>query len=776
MNFLHPSLALAGAIGVAIPIVIHLLMRRRRTPVPWAAMRFLLEAYKKQRRRMQVEQLLLLMARCLLVALIGAAIAVPLTGALSGKSRGPRSVVLVLDNSVTSGAADGSGKPALERSKQRALAVLDQLTSERGDAAGLVTLGGPADAQVMPPSTDLAGVRGLVERAALTDARADLPGALERIASSFAAAPPPPGVSRQIVVLSELRAGAADAREPLPSIAGGESLLLASAPATSELDNVAIASVSPLRHVLIGGADGAAGTDPVTVMLRRSGPGVNSPASSLVRVRVLDGAGNGPSEPAGSSVVRWAPGQETARVSVPTALPTRISGARLVLEASIDRDAIDADNVRSTVVQSRERIQIAVLDTRPTSVRASIGSLRPADWFALALDPATGSAGVSGGAGLRISYEPPRALVSGGSSLAGYDAALVPDPRELGDPEWAKLRAFADGGGLVMVAPPPDAGAQTWTESFARAMGLTWTFDRDPTTPSVPLRLAEEVSREAKGVGPSLLGLIAAELPELSKAVSVSRVLRVTAAPEDVALSLTDGSPLIVAAVPGGEGSGTSAGLVVLLTTALDLSWTDLPAKPLSVPLIQELVRQGVGRQLGGGELVAGGPIRTAAGTSELRPVGKGSSILVDASGKATQPIRGAGLYAGLDARGRELSLLAVNPDTRGSETRVLAKEAAEAWLSKAAGAARAGESDPVPGAQSPTAFAWLDETMALPQGAGGVGTQPRDTTLSFLLLLAAAGVALIETLLARLVSHAGQSRRASALTLIPPPQRQEAA
>ena len=59
MSFVTAGLAIAGVIGVLIPIVIFLLWRQRRTPVPWAAMRFLLEAFRKHRRRLQIEQLLL---------------------------------------------------------------------------------------------------------------------------------------------------------------------------------------------------------------------------------------------------------------------------------------------------------------------------------------------------------------------------------------------------------------------------------------------------------------------------------------------------------------------------------------------------------------------------------------------------------------------------------------------------------------------------------------------------------------------------------------------
>lgn len=64
MTLLHPILFGAGLACIAIPIVIHLLMRRRRKPVMWGAMRFLMEAYRKHKNRLRLEQILLLTTRC----------------------------------------------------------------------------------------------------------------------------------------------------------------------------------------------------------------------------------------------------------------------------------------------------------------------------------------------------------------------------------------------------------------------------------------------------------------------------------------------------------------------------------------------------------------------------------------------------------------------------------------------------------------------------------------------------------------------------------------
>src|SRR5260370_10238117 len=66
----------AVAAGAAsIPIIIHLLNRNRYRVVPWAAMRFLLAAQRKNTRRMRLEQWILLAVRVLVVVLLVLAMA-----------------------------------------------------------------------------------------------------------------------------------------------------------------------------------------------------------------------------------------------------------------------------------------------------------------------------------------------------------------------------------------------------------------------------------------------------------------------------------------------------------------------------------------------------------------------------------------------------------------------------------------------------------------------------------------------------------------------------
>src|SRR5258708_4766546 len=75
--FAHPGIAALTLGLVALPLIIHLLTRRRFRTEPWAAMAFLLAAQRQSRRRMRLEQWLLLAIRTLLIAALGLAIARP---------------------------------------------------------------------------------------------------------------------------------------------------------------------------------------------------------------------------------------------------------------------------------------------------------------------------------------------------------------------------------------------------------------------------------------------------------------------------------------------------------------------------------------------------------------------------------------------------------------------------------------------------------------------------------------------------------------------------
>jgi len=76
MTFLNWTM-LAGLVAVGIPILIHLLNRQRATIVDWGAMRFLLASLTMRRRRIMLEEIILMALRCLVIALLVLAMARP---------------------------------------------------------------------------------------------------------------------------------------------------------------------------------------------------------------------------------------------------------------------------------------------------------------------------------------------------------------------------------------------------------------------------------------------------------------------------------------------------------------------------------------------------------------------------------------------------------------------------------------------------------------------------------------------------------------------------
>src|SRR5438270_3177328 len=74
-TFLNPAYLFAGLALISLPIIIHLINRMRFKRIRWAAMEFLLKAQKRNRRRLIIEQLILLALRCFLVALVGLLVA-----------------------------------------------------------------------------------------------------------------------------------------------------------------------------------------------------------------------------------------------------------------------------------------------------------------------------------------------------------------------------------------------------------------------------------------------------------------------------------------------------------------------------------------------------------------------------------------------------------------------------------------------------------------------------------------------------------------------------
>jgi len=150
LAFLNPLL-LWGLPLAAVPIVIHLLNRRRFQRVPWAAMEYLLAAMKRNRKRMRMEQWLVLLLRTLAVLLLISLVARPqLTG--SGLIGARAHHVVLLDDSASMWQRSGS-TTLHDKAREQIRQLADYLSINRGgDLFSLVRTSRPGSPDLYPPA------------------------------------------------------------------------------------------------------------------------------------------------------------------------------------------------------------------------------------------------------------------------------------------------------------------------------------------------------------------------------------------------------------------------------------------------------------------------------------------------------------------------------------------------------------------------------------------------------------------------------------------------
>ncbi len=138
MAFLNPFF-LFGLLAAGIPLLIHLWNRRRVVTIDFSSLMFLAAAHRENARRFQLRQLLILLLRMAIVALIAFALARPfLTLGLPVASvRAKTDVVVVLDNSYSMGYQEVDGV-RFEKAKTLATDILDTL--RHGDSATLILM------------------------------------------------------------------------------------------------------------------------------------------------------------------------------------------------------------------------------------------------------------------------------------------------------------------------------------------------------------------------------------------------------------------------------------------------------------------------------------------------------------------------------------------------------------------------------------------------------------------------------------------------------------
>ncbi|HSG72258.1 MAG TPA: VWA domain-containing protein, partial [Planctomycetaceae bacterium] len=156
-DLLNPWM-LAGLAGVSLPILAHLLSKKKYDIVPWGAMQFL-ELGRETRRRVRLEELLLLLLRILLICLIVFALSRPWASGGMFKhlvSSQARDVVIVIDGSFSMGWEDGVETPH-QQAIEWAREFLKDLGS--GDTVALLDARDQVREVIEKPTHDLDWVR-----------------------------------------------------------------------------------------------------------------------------------------------------------------------------------------------------------------------------------------------------------------------------------------------------------------------------------------------------------------------------------------------------------------------------------------------------------------------------------------------------------------------------------------------------------------------------------------------------------------------------------------
>lgn len=221
MSFLHP-LMLFGLGAAAIPIILHLIARRRPPTVVFPAVRYLVDTSREHQRRLRLRNLLLMLVRtALIVALVLAASgpSLPVSGV---PGHAPSALVVIVDNSASSGAVAG-GTAVVEPLRRAAADVFSRATPE--DALWLLTADGLAR------SGDRETLTGMVDSLKASPMRLDLGEAITQADAILA------GEERQgeIFLISDLQRTAV-------SPAAAEVPLVVVRPAGDVVSNVGVGS------------------------------------------------------------------------------------------------------------------------------------------------------------------------------------------------------------------------------------------------------------------------------------------------------------------------------------------------------------------------------------------------------------------------------------------------------------------------------------------------------------------------------------------------------
>jgi len=558
MEFEHP-LFLWGALAAAIPLLVHLFDRRKARPLKFAAIDFVLRSRKRAASRLRLRRIILYTLRTLLFLAIPIALARPhraVAKTANATPKGPAATAIVLDASMSM-RTELNGQTLFASAQALTRDVLASLTPE--EPVTVVICKQPFTPPTAP-SFDRAAARRLIDSAEPTFAPADGSACLQAAAAALAESPV---AAKRIFFASDLTANSLrlDAPTPVVNTPKGEVkpevVFLDAAHGAQELPNAAVTDVRIEPEPALG-ARGYA----FTMTVRNSG---SSPIERDVSLKI-----EGKRVTKGSISV---PARGTAQKT----LSYRFQDGG-VIHGSVELapDALTADDVRHFVLRVPRQINVLVVDGAPASLR-----FQDAAFF---LDTALAAPGSPVHA-TTIDVD-----TFGSAPLPpGIDAVFLVDVPPLSPLRVGELSAFVEKGGGLFIALGQNAmGPNGDPDAFNAALG--------PVLPR-PLRLVKTAAeRGAPGAEeraahfaqvlwshPALSVFQGDAREGLTSARTYKYFLLESNGPALTTLaSYDDGAPALVEVQHG-------SGRIVLDTTTVDRSWTDLPIRTSFLPLLQRL-------------------------------------------------------------------------------------------------------------------------------------------------------------------------------------------
>jgi len=348
MSFFNPLLLFA-ALGVALPILAHLLARQKVKRTDWAAMQFLNRNVRVRSRQIRLRDIFLLLLRCLAILMLVAALAKPFMNEADAVPEGigerRAGVVIALDASYSMGHSDGAST-RFEQALEKIEAIVAGI--HPGDPVCLVLLG--AEHQVI--ARNMAFDPDLFNE--LLRAQSPDPESLDldsvpQILNELVELMDAP--QKEIYLVSDMQAGDWGDRP----VWFGEAL--------ATLGKSASMNIVPVR----GGADNLAITDLelVSGVLRKD-------TAARYRATVRN---YGTAEVANVSVKGVADGNTVDTKIIPSIAPGesetvslfvhfRNSGA-VRMSAELEPDSLLEDNVRRTVAVIRDEVSVLSVEGSP---------------------------------------------------------------------------------------------------------------------------------------------------------------------------------------------------------------------------------------------------------------------------------------------------------------------------------------------------------------------------------------------------------------------------